>query len=210
MQVSSLGLAYRCFGFVLVVLVAASPTASAVGDGDASRGLGIEAKVVQVESIIGELLGSNLATPEYTDHGGGLHSLSINLDSLQRERLSALVQAGNDAKAISYTFLAAGQSLTPPSNPSALAHAALSNYQLGYNYWVVVINLGSAVTRKTTFRLIGPGRTFNRSFQLLYRADSIWYYWYSAPSVGTPGFYRYISTVAGAGTFTIHTAALEP
>jgi len=136
--------------------------------------------------------------------------LSVSLDSKQRERLSSLVHEGIDGKAVAYYFLAAGQSLTPPANPGALIHAALSNTQLGYNYWGVVVNLGSDVTRNTTFKLTGPGRTFNRSAPFLYRANSIWFYWYSASSVGTPGFYHFVSTVAGAGTFTIHTFAVNP
>jgi hypothetical protein len=190
-------------------LIAAS-VARAASNGDATRGLKTEAQATQVENLIGELLGSNLATPEYTDHGGGLHSLSISLDPAQRERLNSLVHEGTVGKATAYYFLAGGQSLTPPSNPAALIHAALSNTQLGYNYWVVVVNLGSDVTRNTTFKLIGPGRTFNRTFPLLYRANSIWFYWYSASSVDTPGFYHFVPTVAGAGTFAIHTAAVNP
>ncbi|MFL6192603.1 MAG: hypothetical protein ACJ75H_00420 [Thermoanaerobaculia bacterium] len=169
-----------------------------------------EAKAAQVESLLGELLGSNLATPEYTDHGGGLQSLSFRLDDHQRESLGSLVQEKADGKAVAYYFLAAGQSLTPPSNPSALVHAAISNTQLSYNYWVVVVNLGTDVTRNTTFRITGPGRVFNRTFPLLYRSNTVWFYWYSAPGVSTPGFYHYFSTVAGAGTFAIHTAAVNP
>jgi hypothetical protein len=199
--------AFRGFGFGLVALLIAASAAHAA---DVDRGRQVEAKAAQVESLLGELLGSNSATPEYTDHGGGLHSLSISLDDAQRERLSSMLQAKADGKAVAYYFLAAGQSLTPPSNASALVHAALSSTQAGYNYWVVVVNLGSEVTRNTTFRLTGPGRVFNRSFPLLYRSNSIWFYWYGAASVGTPGFYHYSSTVAGAGTFTTHTAAVNP
>lgn len=210
MRIKKLGRAFQWAGFGLVALLIAASAARAADDGDATGGLRTEAQAAQVENLFGELLGSNLATPEYTDHGGGLHSLSISLDPSQREFLSSLLSKGTGDKAVNYYFLAGGQSLTPPANPAALLHAALSNTQLGYNYWVVVVNLGSDVTRKTTFKLIGPGRTFNRTFSLLYRANTIWFYWHSAPSVGTPGFYRYLSTVAGAGTFTIHTAAVNP
>jgi|GEM_PF-4128634 len=204
------GSALRRFGFGLVALLIVASAARAASDGDATRGLRTETQAAQVENLIGKLLGSNLATPEYTDYGGGLHSLSISLDSNQRERLSALVHEGTDGKTIAYYFLAAGQSLTPPSNPAALIHAAISSTQLGYNYWVVVVNLGTAVTRNTTFKLTGPGHTFNRSYSLLYRANSVWFYWYSAPSVSTEGFYHFAATVTGAGTFTIHTAAVNP
>jgi hypothetical protein len=210
MQIRSLGRAFQRVGFGLVALLIAASAARATGDGDATPDLRTEARAAQVENLIGELLGSNLATPEYTDHGGGLHSLSISLDPNQRERLSSLVQEGLGGKAVAYYFLAAGQSLTPPSNAGALVHAAISNAQLGYNYWVAVLNLGSNVTRNTVFKLTGPGRTFNRTFPLLYRANTIWFYWYEASSVGAPGFYHYVSTVAGAGTFTIHTAAMNP
>ena len=210
MQIRKLLRAFQWAGFGLVALLTAASAARATGDGDAARGLTPEAQAAEVENLIGGLLSSNLETPEYTDHGGGLHSLSIHLDPNQRELLSSLLSEGTGEKATAYYFLAGGQSLTPPTNPAALLHAALSNPQLGYNYWVVVVNLGSDVTRKTTFKLLGPGRTFNRTFSLLYRANTIWFYWYSASSVGTPGFYRFVSTVAGAGTFTIHTAALNP
>lgn len=200
--------AFQWFGFGLVALLIAASAANAA---DVDRSPQIEAKAAQVETLLGELLGSNLATPEYTDHGGGLHSLSIRLDDAQRDRLSSMLQAKADGKAVAYYFLAAGQSLTPPSNASALVHAAISSTQSGYNYWVAVLNLGSDVTRNTTFRITGPGRTFNRTFPLLYRSNTIWFYWYSAPSVNTPGFYHFLATVAGAGgTFAIHTAAVNP
>lgn len=183
--------------------------ASAANAAEGSR-VRTETQATQVENLIGEILGSNLATPEYTDYGQGLHSLYVPLDASQRERLSALLDKGTGEKAVAYYFLAAGQSLTPPTNPAALIHAALSNTQLGYNYWVVVVNLGSDVTKNTTFKLTGPGRTFNRTAPLLYRANGIWTYWYSIPGVGTPGFYHLAATVAGAGTFTIHTFAVNP
>jgi hypothetical protein len=198
--------AFRGFGFGLVALIVASVANAA----DADRNSQIEAKAVQVESLLGELLGSNPATPEYTDHGGGLHSLSLRLDDAQRERLSALFQEKGDNKAVTFYFLAGGQSQTPPSNASALVHAAVSNPQIGYNYWVAMLNFGADVTRNTTFRLTGPGRTFNRTYPLLYRSNTIWFYWYVAPSVGTPGFYRYASTVAGAGTYTTNSVAMNP
>ncbi len=188
---------------VLVALMTASVA-------HAADGVRTEVQSAQVENLIGEILGSNLATPEYTDYGQGLHSLYVPLDSSQRERLSALLGKGAGDKAVAYYFLAGGQSLTPPSNPTTLIHAALSNTQLGYNYWVVVVNLGSNVTKNTTFKLTGPGRTFNRTAPLLYRANGIWTYWYSIPGVGAPGFYHFASTVAGAGTFTIHTFAVNP
>lgn len=210
MRIGRMERAFQWAGFGLFALLIATSAAQAEEKGDATPDLRTEARALQVETLIGELLSSNLATPEYADHGGGLHSLSISLDSDQRELLSSLLHEGAGNKATSYYFLAGGQSLTPPSNAEAMVHAALSNTQLGYNYWVVVVNLGSNVTRRTTFKLTGPGRTFNRSFSLLYRANSIWFYWYAAPSVNTPGFYRYASTVAGAGTFTTQTAAVNP
>jgi hypothetical protein len=188
-----------------------SSAARAANAGDGSHGSKTEARAVQVENLIGDLLASNLAIPEYTDHGGGLHSMSISLDPKQREMLSSLFHEGTGDKAIAYYFLAWGQSLTPPSNASALIHAAISNAQLGYNYWVAVLNLGTDVTRNTTFKLTGPGRTFSRTFPLLYRANTIWFYWVSAAPVGTPGFYHFTSSVAGAGgAATIHTAAVNP
>src|SRR6476661_9623916 len=113
MRIRSLGRVFQWAGFGLVALLMAASAARAAGDGDATRDLRTEERATQVENLIGELLGSNLATPEYTDHGGGLHSLSISLDSKQRERLSSLVQEGPDGKAVAYYFLAAGQSLTP-------------------------------------------------------------------------------------------------
>ncbi|HXU29466.1 MAG TPA: hypothetical protein VN851_02720 [Thermoanaerobaculia bacterium] len=172
-----------------------------------------ENRAAQIENLLGEVLGSNLATPQYADHGGGLHSLFVPLDAQQTERLGGLLREGDGVEGQAgpaYYFLAGGQSLTPPTSPSAMIHAALSNTRLGYNYWVIVVNLGTDVTRNTTFKLTGPGRTFNRTFSLQYRANGIWTYWFTAPSVNTAGFYHFLPTVAGAGTFAIHTFAVNP
>jgi len=210
MRIRTLCRDFRWVGLALALAIVAAPAVRAASDGAGAREGQREGQAAQFENLLGELLGSNLATPEYTDHGGGLHSLFVPLDSAQRERLSSLLRGGDRDKAIAYYFLAGGQQLTPPTNPAALVHAALSNTTLRYNYWVVVVNLGQDVTRNTTFKLTGPGRTFSRTFSLLYRANGIWTYWFSAPGVGTPGFYHYTPTVAGAGTFAIHTAAVNP
>ena len=43
-----------------------------------------------------------------------------------------------------------------------------------YNYWVVVLNLGSQnLSRKTTLALSGPNK-FNRSVVVNYGANGIW------------------------------------
>ncbi len=204
------------FGFLsLVAFSAFAPEARAADLSAAS----VEDRAAQVENLIGDLLGTNLAVPQYTDLGGGLHSLYVPLDERQREKLGALLgrrNGGDGSEGVegqagpAYYFLAAGQSLTPPTTPTAMIHAALSNDRASYNYWVLVVNLGSDVTRNTTFKLTGPGRTFNRTFSTLYRANGIWTYWYTAPSVNNQGFYHFLPTVAGAGTFAIHTFAVNP
>jgi hypothetical protein len=64
MRIRRLGRAFQSVGFGLVALLIAASAARAAGDGDAARGLRTEAQATQVENLIGELLGSNLAASQ--------------------------------------------------------------------------------------------------------------------------------------------------
>jgi hypothetical protein len=198
-------------GLALVGLLVVVPAFAAGGGADRLR----ESGAAQIEGLLQQYMDFNGATPTFTEYGDGLYSLSIALDAATRERMLAAVDSagvGDKRAPVSLTFLAAGQSLSTPSNPAALIHAALSNTTLVYNYWVVVVNLGSQnVTKATSFKLTGPGLTFNRSFSIPYNANGIWVAWYNpAASVRNPGFYTYVGSVSGLGTFTTHTFAVNP
>jgi hypothetical protein len=199
-------------GLVLAGLLSVVPAAFAAASGaDRLR----ESGAAQMEGLLQHYIDFNGATPAFTDYGDGLYSLSITLDAATRERMLAAVDedGATDKRApVSLTFLAAGQSLSAPSDPTDLSHAALSSTNLVYNYWVVVVNLGTQnVTKATSFKLSGTGLTFNRSFSIPYNANGIWVAWYNpAASVRNPGFYTYVGGVSGFGTFTTHTLAVNP
>jgi hypothetical protein len=199
-----------CLG--LAGLLAAAPAVYATEDA-AARNLQQETRALQIETLFGQLLDSAEVTPVYTDLGNGFHSLSITLKPEARERLLAALRSGESGdKATTFFLLAAGQQLTPPSNPSTCIHAALSLTNASYNYWVVVLNLGSQnLTRTTSVKLAGPGRNFNKSIQATYNAGGIWAVWYNpAGGVNKAGIYTYTATVSGAGSFVTRSFAVNP
>lgn len=182
--------------------------APAAGAQELSRA--VEVDTFNVESMLQELLASHEVTPVYENLGGGFHAVSITLPEEARERLMEALSLGED-KATTFQVLAAGQMVSTPSNPSTLIHAALSDTRLAYNHWVVVLNLGSTVTKKTTLSLTGPGRKFNRSGNFSYGGNGIWAVWYNpGVGVGTPGIYTLKATVTSGGTVTTRSFAVNP
>jgi hypothetical protein len=206
---------FRCLTLIclgLTAFLATVPALHAAGDEIAVRGHQLEGKALEIETMFGQLLDSNHATPVFTEYGDGFYSLSIALRPEDRERLRAALAPGDTEKAPQTFFvLAAGQQLTAPSNPSTCIHAALSNTNLSYNYWVVVLNLGQSVTRTTTAKLNGPGKKFTKSFQTNYGGNAIWAVWYNPSSgVTTPGVYTFTATLAGNGSATVRSFAVRP
>lgn len=161
-----------------------------------------EEKALQIETMFEELLGSSDVKPIFAEHGDGFYSLSVTLEPEARERLlESLSSGGPTDKATTFFVLSVGQQLTAPSNPATCLHAALSNVNLAYNYWVVVLNLGNQnLSRTTTVKLNGPGRKFNKSIVASYPAGSIYAVWYNpGVGVGQPGVYTFTGSVSGAG-----------
>ncbi|HKV07046.1 MAG TPA: hypothetical protein VJ725_02840 [Thermoanaerobaculia bacterium] len=170
----------------------------------------VEVDAFNVESMLQELLASNEVTPAFENLGGGLVAMSVPLPEETRERLMEALSLGED-KASTFQTLATGQMVSTPSNPSTLIHAALSDTRLAYNYWVVVLNLGSTVTKKVTLSLSGPGRKFNTSANVTWGGNGIWAVWYNPNvGVGTPGIYTLKATVASGGTVTTRSFAVNP
>jgi len=200
-----------CLG--LAGLLAAVPAAYATESAAATHDRLQESRALQIETLFGQLLDSAAATPVFTDLGDGFYSLSITLRPEARERLLAALRSGESGdKATTFFLLAAGQQLTAPTNPSVCIHAALSLTNAAYNYWVVVLNLGSQnLTRTTSVKLAGPGKNFNKSIQATYNAGGIWAIWYNPGSgVNKAGIYTYTATVSGAGSFVIRSFAVTP
>jgi hypothetical protein len=191
------------FGLALCLMLA-----PAAGAQELARSVEVDA--LNVESMLQELLASNEVTPIFENLGGGFHAMSITLPEETRDRLMEALSLGED-KAGAFQVLAAGQMVSTPSNPSTLIHAALSDTRLGYNYWVVVLNLGSTVNKKTTLSLTGPGRKFNQSGTFTYGGNGIWAVWYNpGVGVGTPGTYTLKATVTSGGTVTTRSFAVSP
>jgi hypothetical protein len=199
-------------GLVLAGLLSAVPAVFAAESGaDRLR----ESGAAQIESLLQQYGDFNGATPVFTDYGDGFFSLSVELDPATRERLLAAVDedgAADKRAPASLAFLAAGQSVSAPAAPSFCIHAALSNTMLPYNYWMVGVNLGNqSLARTASFKLTGPGLTFNRSFSVTLHANAFWAVWLiPGTGVGTPGFYTYTGTVSGLGSFVTHTFAANP
>lgn len=197
---------FRCFLLVCLLLcglLSAMPAPCVAADAPAG-----------LPGEIQELLGTSPEAPVFTDLGGGFHSLSIALRPEMRERLLAALGTGEaTGKAAQTLFvLSAGQAPTSPSNPIATTHGVLSDTTFGYNYWLIVLNLGNQnVTRTTTVKLTGPGLKFNKSVQATYPAGALWVIGYSpGRGVGTPGIYTYQATVAGGGSITTKSFAVRP
>lgn len=203
---------------VLVLLILIPSAAGAAGNGVVDREDSSEAQILQIETLLQQLLSSSELElePVFTDHGGGVFSLSFALPKETCDRLIAALAASDagdpEAKAKTFLLLAAGQELTEPININGLVHAALSDVDLAYHYWVAAVNLGgNDLTRTTTYKLLGPGRKFNRSFSFFYGAQGIWFYWFNpGRGVGIPGVYTFQAQVSGAGTVTARTVAIRP
>jgi hypothetical protein len=156
--------------------------APAVFAGDSTRDLAAqrEATARQIEGGFLKLLASEEVEPTYRELGGGLFSLSYPISD---ELLKGLEASGLDPKAANFQPLAAGQQLSEPSSSQTLIHAALSNRTFDYNYWWVVLNLTNQDrTRTTNAKKAGPGRKFNRNFNVTYDAMAVNLIWYN------PGF----------------------
>lgn len=166
-----------------------------------------EISALTVETLFQEVLGAGDVKPIFAELGGGFYSLEVPLSA---EAVARLQEAGMQAdpagarpgRGQRLFVLAAGVQLTAPSNPSTMIHAALANKSLAYNHWVVVVNLGSTVTKKTTIDLAGP-KKFNRQVSASYGANAIWAIWYNpGAGVSTSGLYTLKATVDDAGTAT--------
>jgi hypothetical protein len=172
-----------------------------------------EEKVLQIETMFEELLGSSDLTPTFAEHGNGFYSLSASLEPEARERLLEAFNSGVPTdKATTFFVLSVGQQLTNPSNPATCLHAALSNVNAAYNYWVVVLNLGNqSLARTTTVKLNGPGRKFNKSIVANYPSGSIQVVWYNpGVGVGQPGIYTFTGSVSGAGQSVTKSFETQP
>ncbi len=163
-----------------------------------------EISALTVETLFQEMLGSGEVKPIFAELGGGFYSMEVPLTPEAVARLQEAQVNVDPAAAKPQTLfvLSTGVQLTAPSNPSTMIHASLSDKSLAYNHWVVVLNLGSTVTKKTTFVLSGP-KKFNRPFSVTYGGSSFWAIWYNpGAGVATPGIYTLKVTVDGAGNDT--------
>jgi len=152
---------------------------------------------------------------DFQDLGGGLYAYPIPFTPEMRERLLAAIPAeepiGGKA-AQTFFAISAGQSPAPPTDPITTPHGALSDATFPYQYWFIVLNLGTRnLTRRTTFKLSGPGLKFNKTFNFTYNANGIWLVGYF-PNAGVrvPGVYTYQATVEGGGTITNKSFAVLP
>lgn len=200
----------------LAGLLVAVPAIHAAGGEAVTRDRQQEVKASEIETLFQDLLDSNDTPPVFTEYGDGFYSLSAALRPEVRDRLLAAARSGEltglTDKAQTFFVLSTGQQLTSPSDPGICIHASLSLATAPYNYWVVVLNLGTRnVTSKTTLKLSGPGLKFNRSFQVTYGANGIWVVWYNpGVGVGQSGLYTLQSTAAGGGSASTKSFAVFP
>lgn len=205
-----------CLGIAGLLL--ALPAASAAAEVSSARDLQREVGVRELEALFAEYLGSSHVTPAFTDLGDGFFSLSITLEPEMRERLLEAARSGdltgNPARAQQTLFvISAGQAPVPPSNPIDTTHGALSDTTFTYNYWIIVLNLSNQNVRRTTTAKLsgGPGLKFNKSIQATYNAGGIWMVFYNpGRGVSQPGIYTFQATVAGGGSITNKTFAVNP
>ncbi len=150
------------------------------------------------------------------DLGGGFYAYSIPLTPELRARLLAAIPAegatGGVEAAQTFFAISAGQSPAPPTDPITTQHGALSDVTFPYNYWFIVLNLGTKdVRRKTTLKLSGPGLKFNRSFQFTYPKNGIWLVGhFPNAGAGVPGVYTFQATVDTGGSITNKSFAVFP
>jgi hypothetical protein len=175
-----------------------------------------EALAGELGKVIVPLAGSALAPPVVRDLGNGFYSFSMPLSSEIRQQLEDSLQSNepseSDKAQPALTVIAVGQAPELPPTPVAADHGALSDTTFPYTYWIITLNLGSStVTKKTTWKLTGPGLKFTKFANVVYGAGGIWGIGFQpGPGVGVPGIYTFQGTVAGAGTMTTKSFAVNP
>lgn len=164
-----------------------------------------EISALALETLFQEAMGAGDVKPIFADLGNGFHSMEIPLSDEAIASLEAAAQTDLEtgkAQPPKLQVLATGVQVSQPTSTSTLIHAALSNKTLAYNHWIVVVNVGPTVTKKTTFALSGP-KKFNRVAQVTYNASTIFAIWYNpGAGVNTTGIYTFKGTVDGGGNTT--------
>ena len=153
------------------------------------------------------------SAPRVSDLGDGFYAFSMPLSPELRERFSEAIDAqGEKAVVTSLTVIAVGQAPALPPTPVTTDHGALSDTTYPYTYWIITLNLGTqTVTKKTTWKLTGPGLRFNRSANVIYGANGIWGIGYRpGAGAGVPGIYTFQGIVSGGGAATTKSFAINP
>jgi hypothetical protein len=200
---------------MLALLLITMPFASAAELPDArTRGIAVDE---EIGTLFEQHLGVKPEAPVFTDLGDGFFSLSYPLSPEMREKLLVAVQSETSTeltgKAAQTLFvISVGQAPTTPSDPITTTHGALSDTTFPYTYWIITLNLGRQnVTKATTLKLTGPGLKFTRSANVVYGANGIWVVGYRPDGgVRTPGVYTLQGTVAGGGSITVKSFAVNP
>ena len=168
------------------------------------------------EVLLEQFAGVTPEAPVFTDLGDGFFSLSYPLSPEMREKLLEAVQSDSAEKAgkaaQTLFVISVGQAPTAPPDPITTTHGALSDATFPYTYWIITLNLGRQnVTKATTLKLTGPGLKFTRSANVVYGANGIWVVGYRPDGgVRTPGVYTLQGTVAGGGSMTTKSFAINP
>jgi hypothetical protein len=199
------------FGMLALLLIM-TPLALAAELPDAQvRSVAMDEEIV---TLFEQHFGVKPEAPVFSDLGDGFFSVSYPLTpELQEKMREALIPDVENAKAAQSLFvIAVGQSPLTPSDPITTTHGALSDTTFPYTYWIITLNLGRQnVTKATTLKLTGPGLKFTRSANVIYGADGIWVVGYQpGGGVRTPGVYTLQGTVAGGGSITTKSFAINP
>lgn len=165
-----------------------------------------DAVTAEIENLFQDLLGLQDVPVVFQDHGAGLYSLTAQLPADLEPPVEKSAD-GFEQKAKPVLVMAAGISSSTPSNPSSLINKVYTYARLEYNYWWVVSNSGKTdVNLKTTAKLIGPGKKFNKVFNLDYPKKTVKLYYYDPKlSVDKQGIYTFKVTVPKAGVATTRT-----
>ena len=142
----------RILGFLCLALVLLSSLApaqaQAAGAGDHTRQM--EGVALSLEEILGLAFHGPGAKPVYTDHGGGMHSLTIELPAGLRDQLMKIAEA-TGAEAASLFLLQVGHSIIDPVDAESFISRVISAPDVAYSRVFAWANAsGSTVVKKVT------------------------------------------------------------
>lgn len=150
-----------------------------------------EEALVQAERILAEVLGmpADGVQPIERDYGDGLKGFSMPLP------------AGTQLRAAKQLVtLAIGNSNITPSSASSLINVPYASCYSNYNFWFVVVNLGSNDMTASSKRQVKGANGYTKTSNITYNANTVHVFYDAHDKKLQGGLYNYFVKVSGAKT----------